>query len=124
MDRKSPAVFTAVLVSVFMQVANADSAPTQNVPDGQVFIAPVQAPETPATTVVLKPVEVRNNSTFVVSVFQKGKKETLQHNGILTMDLSNGVITLSTTTKTDAVKFITLSGKTGACQQENCLTLQ
>ncbi|GAA0281378.1 hypothetical protein [Pseudomonas rhodesiae] len=122
-------------------MADAESNP-ESAPSGQIFIPPVQAPAVgagPSVELSLSSVEVWNNSNFPIYLTQaKMKQQTLPSKQKssdlssdkdpeqkLSLDLNQGVISLTPATKDAAIKFVTLTPQSGACKKASyCLIVQ
>ncbi|QDG59021.1 hypothetical protein [Pseudomonas sp. NIBRBAC000502773] len=130
-------------IAAWMQtvMAEAESNP-DNLPSGQVFVAPAQAPAgspTPTPERSTTSVEVVNASERPVTLIQtKLKPQTLPSKQKssdlnsdkdptkkLSLDLAEGAITVTPTEKDGAIRFVTLTKSIGPCTGvEYCLIVQ
>ncbi|AZF14185.1 hypothetical protein [Pseudomonas sp. R3-18-08] len=126
-NRTLPFIAPMLLVAVLQNAHAADTSdplPMESIPDGQVVVPAVQAPDAPPALLSPQTVEVRNNSPFSVLVVQKGHKETLETKGILERNVSQYPVSVTPADGTAKLKFVTLTSKTGTCKQQFCLIVQ
>ncbi len=110
-----PLMFTGCLL-----VAQADTA----LPDGQVDVAPVQAPIASSATPPKLSVSVQNNHSGPVNVFQQRTRIVLQNGDIWNSDYSKGVISVTTADKESSIKFVISEGRSSRCANDLCLMVQ
>ncbi|MEB0007726.1 hypothetical protein QN375_18040 [Pseudomonas sp. MH9.2] len=78
-----------------------------------------------AAVVVDTTIEVRNNSTFTIYVTQKGlKQEVLPKATAQIQNYSTQPVGVTPVSGTAAIKYVTVTGKVGACQAVTCVIVQ
>ncbi|RDS91401.1 hypothetical protein [Pseudomonas fluorescens] len=143
MNINPPLGIAIALIATWMQPVMADAESNPDItPSGQVFIPSVQAPgatPAPAAELSLSSVEIWNNSNFPIYLAQKKmKQQTLPSrrkssdlsadndpDQKLSLNLTQGAISLTPATKEGTIKFITLTPQNETCKKTSyCLIVQ
>ncbi|KPY24276.1 hypothetical protein ALP22_100511 [Pseudomonas coronafaciens pv. porri] len=83
------------------------------------------APPTDIAQEVETAVQVRNNSTFAIYVIQRGVKQEVASKGTYVISrVATYPLSITPVSGTPSIKFVTLTGKTGACTFASCLIVQ
>ncbi|EKG30193.1 hypothetical protein [Pseudomonas avellanae] len=113
----APTLFMSVCLGAYA-LDSTDATQNEAVP-------PVDAVQVPPPQEADTAVQVRNNSAFAIYVIQKGLKQEVASKGTYVVS-STATYPLSITPASGepAIKYVTLSGKKGACTYASCLIVQ
>ncbi|VVM65038.1 hypothetical protein [Pseudomonas fluorescens] len=120
MEAKRLICFFPLMLTGCLLVAQADTVP----PDGQVDVAPAQAPTANSGTPPELSVSVRNNHDGPVNVFQQRTKIVLQKGDVWNSDYSKGVISVTTANTESTIKYVISEGRSTRCATDLCLIVQ
>ncbi|KPC24685.1 Uncharacterized protein ABJ99_2984 [Pseudomonas syringae pv. cilantro] len=114
----TPILFMSICLGAYA-LDSTDAVQNETAPpaDDTAQVAPPQDVDTA--------VQVRNNSTFAIYVIQKGVKQEVASKGTyIVSSAATYPLSITPVCGTPSIKFVTFTGKSGACTFASCLIVQ